>query len=87
MGLVQREPPSSSRGRAVCTAAAMRQVVMSSVDSDDPLVEELMQLPSYALDHVRVRYRAEIHGPPSLTAACAVLGWLTVDSLKPATAQ
>lgn len=70
----------SSRGRALCTVAAMRKIAMSGVDHDDPLVEELMQLPAYALDRVRTRYRADIHGPPSLAAACAILGWLAADS-------
>jgi hypothetical protein len=80
MSVFRAHSPSSSRGRAVCTVAAMRKVAMSSVDPDDPLVEELMQLPAYALDRVRMRYRAEIHGPPSLAAACAVVGWVASDS-------
>lgn len=52
----------------------MRSVPMSSIDPEDPLVEELMHFPAYALDYARMHYRLALHGTPSLSVVNAILG-------------
>lgn len=86
---VPRETPctragtsAGSRGRAVCTIAAMRDIAMSSVDPDDPMIDELMRWPAHVLDCVRTHYRLAIHGAPSRGAIHAVMEGIAVRSLK-----
>jgi hypothetical protein len=72
---IARGSRPGSRGRAVRTVAGMRGVPMSSIDPADPLIEELIELPAYALDYALAHYRPDVHGSPGSPAIRAMLGW------------